>query len=115
MISRNSQQLQIHAAVSPRQVTDRDLMRYITHERFTTVVPLSGGAEVLEAVIPAERSLTGQAVGAVKWPEGSVLVALLHGSEALVPSAEDVMAAGDVIYALVASQAKSAFTRLLKS
>ncbi|MBN2508153.1 MAG: Trk system potassium transporter TrkA [Verrucomicrobia bacterium] len=115
VISRNSQQLQIHAAVSPRQATNRDLMRYITHDRVTSVLPLAGGAEVLEAVLPAQCALTGRAVGAIQWPEGSVLVALLHGSEALVPRAEDVMQAGDVVYALVASQAKSAFVRLLKS
>ncbi len=115
VISRNSQQLQIRAAVSPREATDRDLLRYIKAERSNTVLQLAGEAEVLEAVIPAEGPLTGKKVAEVEWPEGSVLVALLHGSAAVVPGAEDVMEAGDMIYALVAAKAKSKFARLLKS
>lgn len=115
VISRNSQQLQIRAAVSPRESALRELMRYITADQSNTVLRLPGGAEVLEAVIPEEGKVARCKVSEVPWPEGSVLVALLHGSEALVPGSEDVMAPGDTIYALVAAEAKTAFTRLLKS
>lgn len=114
VISRNSQQLQIHAAVSPRKAADRDLLRYITTERSNTVLQLAAGTEVLEAVIPGGARLAGKKVAEVQWPEGSVLVALLRGSEALVPGAEDEMADGDVLYALVAAKAKNAFARLLQ-
>jgi trk system potassium uptake protein TrkA len=112
VISRNSQQLQIHAAVSPREATNRELLRYITPERTNTVLKLGDDAEVLESVVPPSGALAGSKVSAVPWPEGSVLVALLHGSEARVPGAEDQLAAGDTLYAVVAVKAKRQFVQL---
>jgi Trk K+ transport system NAD-binding subunit len=70
---------------------------------------------VVEATIPETGAVTNKKVAEIRWPEGSVLVALLHGSEALVPGADDVMAPGDTIYALVAANAKRPFARLLRS
>ena len=115
VISQNSQQLRIRAAVSPREAALRDLQRYITRERSSTVLKLPGGAEVIEAVIPETGNVTGQKVSEVSWPEGSVLVAQLHGSSAIVPGADDVLAAGDTIYALVSEEARRSFTRLLRA
>jgi trk system potassium uptake protein TrkA len=115
VISRNSQQLQIHAAVSPRETALRELMRYITAGQSSTVLRLAGDAEVLEAVIPESGKLAQAKVSEVAWPEGSMLVALLHGSGAVVPGPEDVMAPGDTICALVSDEVKADFLRLLKA
>jgi trk system potassium uptake protein TrkA len=112
VISRNSRQLQIHAAVSPREATNRELLRYITPERSNTVLELGKDTEVLESVIPSNGSLAGRTVSSVAWPEGCVLVALLHGSEATVPGADDRLAGGDTLYAVVAQPARKAFTNL---
>jgi trk system potassium uptake protein TrkA len=112
VISRNSKQLQIHAAVSPREATNRELLRYMTSERANTVLKLGEDAEVLESVVPASSSLNGCKVSEVQWPEGCVLVALLHGSQAIVPGAEDRLAAGDTLYAVVARAAKKPFIEL---
>jgi trk system potassium uptake protein TrkA len=112
VISRNSQQLQIHAAVSPREATNRELLRYITPERTNTVLKLGEDAEVLESVVPPGGKLAGNRVSEVHWPEGSVLVALLHGSEARVPGADDQLAAGDTLYAVVSQKAKRQFVQL---
>ncbi|MBP8259737.1 MAG: Trk system potassium transporter TrkA, partial [Verrucomicrobia bacterium] len=71
-------------------------------------------AEVVEATIPLSGQVTGRKVSEVRWPEGSVLVAQLHESAALVPGADDVLAAGDTIYALVSAKARRAFSRLLQ-
>jgi trk system potassium uptake protein TrkA len=115
VISRDSQQLRIRAAVSPRESALRDLQRYITKARSNTVLKLPGGAEVLEAVVPGSGNVTGRKVSEVPWPEGSVLVAQLHGSSALVPGADDVLASGDTLYALVSAEARRAFARLLQA
>ena len=112
VISRNSQQLQIHAAVSPREATNRELLRYITPERANTVLKLGDDAEVLETVVPATSQLAGQKVAEIPWPQGCVLVARLHGSQASVPGPEDQLGAGDTLYAVVARAAKKPFTRL---
>ena len=113
VISRNSRQLQIHAAVSPREATNRELLRYMTPNRTNTVLDLGGKTEVLESVIPAASALDGSRVSSIQWPQECVLVALLHGSEAIVPGAEDRLAAGDTLYAVVSDSAKKAFIKLL--
>jgi trk system potassium uptake protein TrkA len=115
VISKNSEQLRIHAAVSPREASSRDLLRFVTTERFHSVMSLAGGAEVIEAVVEPGGRLAEQKVSAVTWPEGSGLVALLHGSQAMVPTAEDVIQAGDTLYALVSREARKAFVKLLGS
>jgi trk system potassium uptake protein TrkA len=113
VISKNSEQLRIHAAVSPRVTSSRDLLRFVTTERFHVVMSLADGAEVIESVIGEHGELARKRVAEVPWPEGSGLVALLQGSEATVPTADDVIQAGDTIYALVSAEAKKAFVRLL--
>lgn len=113
VISLNSDQLRILDAVSPRVAVGRDLLRFVTAEKFHVVMKLAGGAEVLETVIREESSLVGKKVAEVKWPEGSGLVALLQGQEAQVPAGEDVIQAGDTLYAVVSPGARRAFVKLL--
>ena len=114
VISRNNQQLRIRAAVSPREAALRDLQRYVSRQRSNTVLKLPGGAEVLETMIPEKSQVTGRKVSEVVWPGGTVLVAQLHDSAAVVPGAEDVLNPGDTIYALVSAEARRAFARLLQ-
>ncbi|MCP5517415.1 MAG: Trk system potassium transporter TrkA [Verrucomicrobiales bacterium] len=113
VVSRNSEQLQIRAAVSPREATNADLLRYISTDRSNTILEFPDGTEVSESVIPTDSPLIGRQVAAVKWPRGSGLVALLRGSEAIVPGPNDTIEAGDIVYALVAHAARKAFARLL--
>jgi trk system potassium uptake protein TrkA len=114
VISRDSQQLRIRAAVSPREAALRDLRRYISREHSNTILTLPGGAEVLEAVIAEGSKVAGCRVAEVPWPEGSLLVARLRGSSAVMPGADDDLAAGDTVYALVSAEARRVFTRLLR-
>lgn len=113
VVSRNSEQLQIRAAVSPREATNADLLRYISTERSNTILELPDGTEVSEAAIPADSPLVGRQIAGVQWPRGSGLVALLRGSEAIVPGPNDTIEAGDIVYALVAHAARKSFGRLL--
>jgi len=115
VIAQNSKQLKIRTAVSPRESAFRELLGYVTTERANTVLKLSERAEVLEAVISESGPLSQTAVADVAWPEGCVLVAQVRGSEAFVPGPGDVMTPGDTVYALVATEAKRAFTHLLQS
>jgi trk system potassium uptake protein len=115
VISRDSQQLRIRAAVSPREAALRDLQRYISRDRSNTVLKLSGGAEVIEALIPESAEVSGRKVSDVPWPEGTVLVAQLRGSSAWVPGADDVLAIGDTVYALVSARTRRGVVRLLQA
>jgi trk system potassium uptake protein TrkA len=74
------------------------------------VLQLGPDVEVVELVVPTSaQRVTGRKVSEVTWPEGCVLVALLHGSTAGVPGPDDQLAVGDTLYAVVARPARRAF------
>lgn len=103
--------LGILAAVSPREATRRDLSRFITSDRFHLLKKLEG-VELIETSVTEESAIVGEKVRSIAWPDDCVLVALLHGTEGRVPAADDEIAAGDNLYALVSSAAKKGFLRL---
>ncbi len=111
VISQNQGTLGIRAAVSPREATRRELTRFITSDKFHTVKKFPG-AELIELTVPAKSKLVGQAVKDVDWPAGFGLVARIHGIHAEVPAADDVIEAGDNLFALVEPDAKKPFIAL---
>lgn len=110
-ISQAGAQLGIMAAVSPREVTRRELMRFITSDRYHVVKKLKAG-EVIEVTLDDRSAIIGKRVNEIDWPEGCGLVALLHGIHAAVPAAEDTFATGDTVYAIVSRKALKKFLKL---
>tara|TARA_R110002096_G_scaffold54517_5_gene140545 strand:+ start:14408 stop:15829 length:1422 start_codon:yes stop_codon:yes gene_type:complete len=100
-------------AVSPREATRIELMRYVTSDIGHTILDIAD-AEIIEAMIKEECVVAGQKVSDVDWPGGSILIGLLHGANASMPAAGDVIEGGDTIYALVSKQAKKRFFKLLR-
>ncbi len=111
-ISSSGKHFGIQAAVSPRDATRREIERFITSDRFHLVKRLSG-AEILEMRVNKGSIAAGHMVKEVEWPEGCVLVGLLHATHADVPGPDDVLQAGDHIYAVVSPKARKAFVKLL--
>lgn len=103
--------LGILAAVSPRDATRRDLSRFITSDRFHLLKKLEG-VELIETSVTEDSTIVGKSVRSIEWPDDCVLVALLHGTEGRVPAADDEIASGDNLYALVGSAAKKKFLKL---
>ena len=52
-------------------------------------------------------------VSEIDWPAGSVLVGLLRGLKAIVPGPDDVVEAGDHIYAMVSPKVLKKLLKLL--
>ena len=102
----------IMAAVSPREATRHDLMRLVTSDRFHLVKRLEAG-ELIEAAVIENSPADGEKVKDVKWPDGCVLAALLHGVRAVTPAANDQIVAGDNLYAIVTRKAKKRFLKLI--
>ena len=113
VISRNSERLGILAAVNNQVTSSRDLLRFVTSDRFHVLMSLAGGVEVVEAIVGKESKAAEKKISEISWPDGSGLVALLHGQSAVVPGADDVLEAGDTIYGIVSPVAKKAFVRLI--
>ncbi len=104
--------LGIMAAVSPREATWRDLTRFVTSDRYHMVKELEAG-KLIESAVGANSQVAGKMVRDIKWPKGCVLVALLHGIRAVVPAADDVIEAGDNLYAVVSPKALKKFVKLV--
>lgn len=112
-ISASGRHFGILAAVSPREATRRDVEKFLTEDDYHIVKELGAG-EVIEVVV-GKASIVGQKmVEEVEWPEGCVLVAKLNGIHADVPAPDDVIEAGDIVYAMVTPKAKKQFLKLVR-
>ncbi|CAN5116663.1 Trk system potassium transporter TrkA [soil metagenome] len=111
-ISLSGSKFGVMAAVSPRESTRQELMRFITSDRYHVVRKLDGG-DLIESVVSEGAPAADRKVCEVEWPAGCVLVALVSGVHANVPAADDVIKVGDNIYAMVAAKAKRKFLKLL--
>jgi trk system potassium uptake protein TrkA len=111
-LSQAGEQLGITAAVSPREATRRELMRFITSDKYHVVKKVRAG-EVVEILVRENSKADGCHVGEIAWPEGCVLVALIKGIHATVPAAEDTIDAGDTLYAMVSKKGKKGLVKLV--
>jgi trk system potassium uptake protein TrkA len=111
-ISGSGRHFGVVAAVSPREASRREISRFLTTENFHVVRKLGHGM-VIETQINGGAKADGKKVGEIKWPEGCVLVGLLKGLHATVPSADDVLSKGDQVFAVVANKAEKKFLKLV--
>jgi trk system potassium uptake protein len=57
--------------------------------------------EIIELLLPEDSPVTGQRVGDLQLPEGTLLISVLRGSEGLIPNADTVLEPGDEILAVL--------------
>jgi trk system potassium uptake protein TrkA len=113
-ISASGKQLGIRAAVSPREATRREIQRFITDHRHHLVKSFDG-IDLIETDVAKGSIAAGHMVHEVAWPPGVVIVGQMRGIHADVPGPDDVLMAGDHLYAVVASDSVKPFTRLLEA
>jgi len=113
-ISRNSMQLGVMGAVSPRVATAKDLMRLMTHKEVQVLVKFDGGVHAIEAHVPEGCAIAGREVREITWPPECGLVALLRGQTASVPGPEDRIQPGDDIVAIVSDRSRREMEKLLE-
>ncbi|MDB4408440.1 Trk system potassium transporter TrkA [Akkermansiaceae bacterium] len=102
----------VMAAISPREASRKEIARFITTEKFHVVRKLGHGM-IIETQVNPGSNADGKTVGEIKWPEGCVIVGLLKGLQAIVPSADDIIAKGDQVFAVVANKAENNFLKLV--
>ncbi|MEZ5304297.1 MAG: TrkA C-terminal domain-containing protein [Verrucomicrobiales bacterium] len=111
-ISGSGEHFGIMAAVSPREATRQDLMRFVTSDRYHVVKNLGAG-EIIESAVPPGSAMVGRPIRDIGLPPGCVLLAIVHGIHANVPAAEDEIHVGDNVYALVNDKARKKFLKLM--
>jgi trk system potassium uptake protein len=57
--------------------------------------------EIIELLLPEGSPATGQRVGDLQLPEGTLLISVLRGPEGLIPNADTVLEPGDEILAVL--------------
>ncbi|RPJ35314.1 MAG: Trk system potassium transporter TrkA [Verrucomicrobiaceae bacterium] len=112
-ISASGHHFGIRAAVSPREATRKEIQRFITSDRYHVMKTLEG-ALLIEIRVGKGSIAAGHMVHEVAWPAGVVLVGQLRGIHAEVPGPDDVLLAGDHLYAVVAQGALKAMVKLLE-
>ncbi len=111
VIERNKANIGILAAVSPRVVTARELLRFVPTETYHTVLELPGKAKVIQMTVSDKSESLGKTLSSIEWPTNSGIVAIVRSQEALVPNGDDTIKKGDNIY--VAAPVK-AIPKLIK-
>lgn len=112
-VSRNRKQLGIRAVVSPRLVSNRDLLHFVETEKMSKIVQLQKDVEVIQIVIREDASVVGKKVSEINWPQGGALVALIRNQSSIMPEDEDKLLAKDTAYVILRPDAQKAFVKCL--
>ncbi len=106
--------LGLRGTISPREATIRDLMRFITSEEYHVVKKMDGGIELIELPVRAGSKLDGKRFAEAEIPRGSIIAAQVRGAQGTVPAADDVIEAGDTLYAIVEPAVRDRFIKLFR-
>ncbi len=108
VIERFHETLGIEMAVSPRAATANEILRYLSDEDFIELATLPANAgHILEVKVSHKSLCANQTLKEISWPQGCVIVALLHKFEARTPGANDKIEPGDHLVAIVKQDAIS--------
>ena len=109
------QGLGIETIVSPRVVTAKEVMRYVSKDPYIELFqfPHHSG-RVLEIPVEAKSPAANKRLREIEWPEHAVVVALLHEHQARVPGAEDQILAGDRVVVITRDENIKDLLRLLR-
>ena len=94
--------LGIEVVVSPRQATAEFMLRNLSANSSSTLAEVpGGGGKIVEVRIKHSSSCVGKKIKDISLPADALFVALLHKFKAKVPSADDVILAGDRVVLIV--------------
>ncbi len=116
-VGRNRERLGILGAVSPRLVSNRDLLRFVKTDKFHKIAQLQANIEVIQLTIKEDAAAAGKQVSEITWPKGGSLVGLVREQPdeqlSIVPSGKDKLQAEDTVYLVVTPESQKAFVKLL--
>jgi len=106
--------LGIEVVVSPRQATADYMLRTLSNKTVECLaeIPHNGG-RILEFRIHHSSKCVGRKIIELTLPKGSLIVALQHKFMSKVPSAEDVILAGDRLVVIVQTDQEKALIKQL--
>lgn len=102
IVQTSKETLGVNAAVSPRLATAAEVLRYVSTEKFIELAQLPGDVgRLIEVTVAPGSTCDGKKVRDVRWPSGSVVLALQTKIEARTPGPDDIIAAGNRVIVLL--------------
>jgi trk system potassium uptake protein TrkA len=95
--------LGVDACLSARLATAAAILKHVRGSEVATLAMLgTGNAEVLELVMPAGNPHLERPLKTLRLPDDSLVASIVRGDEAIIPSGDDFLQAGDhvVLFAL---------------
>lgn len=107
------EKLGVELLVSPRVATVGEVERFLAPESVVDLARLEGDLRLLEFRVGKDAPANGLMVREVPWPQGTLVVALLHKFEARVPGPDDRVLRGDRVVTISAEARRTDLLRLL--
>ncbi len=105
----------IDAAVSPRLSAVNTILKYVRRGIVVSVAALRGiNAEVIEFSIQPSSRVAGRTLADIKFPEHSLVGAVMRGDEVIIPSGQVALAPGDKVTVLALPDAVKAVEKLFQ-
>ncbi len=105
--------LGVDMAVSPREATANEVLRTINETSWQELAPAPGGkGKILEITVSNESPCVGKLIKDIQLPGETVIVALLHKYDAIVPGANDKIIAKDRIVVIATDEQKDRVLKL---
>lgn len=106
--------LGVELAVSPRQSTVAEVMRYLSKRRYQELASLpQDSGKIIEARVSPNSSVINTPLKDLQLPSGCVIIVLMHRFQAKVPGAEDKLLPEDRLVIIVQESQLSKLVDLL--
>jgi trk system potassium uptake protein TrkA len=106
----------LDAAVSPRLSAANAILRYVRRGSVTRVATFAGSdAEAISFEVRADSPLVGKSLATAEFPSGSIVAAIVRGTEVIVPRGADEIAVGDSVVVFTLPDALQQVTELFPS
>ena len=108
-------QLGLDIVLSPRTVASDHILRFSRGGRLHSLTVLEDGqAEVVELTASPNCRAVGKPVDNMNLPRGSLLAAIVHGDDVIIPRGTDIVHPGDRVILMTTRAARTTVERLFR-
>ena len=101
-----TEQMGITAVASPRLSTSRELLHFVSSERWQHAFNLGEGIEVIAFPISNRCPIVNQDFTEIPKVEGTAFITVIRDNGAFVPIGKDLIKPGDTLFAIVTPESK---------
>jgi trk system potassium uptake protein TrkA len=108
-------QLGVDIVLSPRTVASDQILRFSRGGRLHSLTVLENGqAEVVELTASSKCRAVNKPLHRLNLPRGSLLAAIVHGDDVIIPRGKDLVHPGDRVILMTTKEARASVERLFR-